>query len=172
MLSRMLTPLTDLLDRRVGWQKLPKPFGMFALWGLRSRLRELNLHDTGSSAPKSGRPEAARAPMNLRARTIDGSYNDLDDPAMGSIGCRFGRNVPLMHTEPEPDPHILHPSPRLISRRLLARNEFIPATTLNVLAAAWLQFEVHDWFSHGKHEEQNPWKIDIAEDDEWWQRPM
>ena len=25
----------------------------------------------------------------------------------------------------------------------------IPATGLNVLAAAWLQFETRDWFSHG-----------------------
>ena len=34
----------------------------------------------------------------------------------------------------------------------------MPATTLNLLAAAWLQFEVHDWFSHGKNETEDPWR--------------
>ena len=47
---------------------------------------------------------------------------------------------------------MLKPNPRTISRELLARREFIPATTLNVLAAAWLQFEVHDWMSHGTND--------------------
>ena len=82
---------------------------------------------------------------------IDGSYNDLDSPGMGTIGARFGRNVPLDHTYPEPLPGLLDPSPRDVSRELLTRDEFQPATIVNVLAGAWLQFEVHDWFSHGKN---------------------
>lgn len=38
--------------------------------------------------------------------------------------------------------------------------------------AAWLQFEVHDWFSHGKNQEEDPWQIEIAEDDPWHEHPM
>ena len=38
----------------------------------------------------------------------------------------------------------------------MTRDEFIPATTLNVLAAAWIQFEVHDWFSHGPNDLEDP----------------
>lgn len=30
----------------------------------------------------------------------------------------------------------------------MTRKEFIPATTLNLLAAAWIQFQTHDWFVH------------------------
>ena len=56
----------------------------------------------------------------------------------------------------EPEDRLLEPNPRLVSRELLTRKEFKPATTLNLLAAAWIQFEVHDWFSHGKSETADP----------------
>ncbi len=71
---------------------------------------------------------------------------------MGALGSRFGRNVPLRWTYAEPTDSLLEPNPRLVSRRLLTREQFQPATTLNLLAGAWIQFEVHDWFSHGKGE--------------------
>ena len=77
---------------------------------------------------------------------------------MGALGSRFGRNVPARaHVRASPTT-LLEPNPRLISRELLTRDEFQPATTLNLLAAAWIQFEVHDWFSHGKNEPENPWE--------------
>ena len=60
---------------------------------------------------------------------------------------------------------MLDPSPRLVSRELLTRDEFQPATTLNLLAGAWIQFEVHDWFSHGKPAPEEPWEIPVADDD-------
>jgi len=91
---------------------------------------------------------------------------------MGMVGQRFGRNVPVDITEPEAMPSILEPNPRLVSRELLTRETFTPATIVNVLAGAWLQFEVHDWFSHGKNEPQEPWELDLADDDPWAQRPM
>jgi hypothetical protein len=91
---------------------------------------------------------------------------------MGMIGARFGRNVPLERTYPEPADKLLEPNPRLVSRELLTRHEFIPAEIVNVLAAAWLQFEVHDWFSHGKDEPERPWEVEIADDDPWEGRPM
>jgi hypothetical protein len=54
----------------------------------------------------------------------------------------------------------------LISRLLLTRDEFQPATTLNVLAAAWIQFEVHDWVSH-RFAEDEPFRIPLQADDPW-----
>ena len=77
---------------------------------------------------------------------------------MGSAGTRFGRNVPLRYAYPEPEPAILEPNPRMVSRELLTRERFQPATTLNVLAAAWLQFMIRDWFSHGKGDVSKPWE--------------
>jgi hypothetical protein len=66
----------------------------------------------------------------------------------------------------------MEPNPRLVSRELLTRNEFQPATTLNLLAGAWIQFEVHDWFSHGKNEAQDPWVVPLDDDDPWPEHPM
>jgi hypothetical protein len=47
---------------------------------------------------------------------------------MGMAGTRFGRNVPLDSTFPAAG-SLLDPDPRLISRRLLTRDAFIPAST-------------------------------------------
>ena len=91
---------------------------------------------------------------------------------MGSAGARFGRNVPLEHTWPENDTDILKPSPRTVSLELMTRREFQPAKTLNLLAAAWLQFMIRDWFSHGKSEKENPWQVPLPPGDTWRENPM
>jgi hypothetical protein len=166
----LLTSSAEALDRHVGWDKLPRVLAIPTLIGLRTRLRERNLYDTGRGALDS--PDVDRHPRYLTARTLDGTYNDLDDPLMGSLGSRFGRNVPLEFTIREPEERMLAPSPRRISRELLTRHEFQPATTLNLLAAAWIQFEVHDWFSHGKNEPDRPWAIPLDEGDPWAENPM
>jgi hypothetical protein len=169
LFSRVLADVTEALDRKFRWHKLPVPLGLLTLVGLRMRLRERNLHDT-SSAMKPPPPEGGR---HLGARTVDGTYNDLENPAMGSAGTRFGRNVPVELTYPENEWALLRPSPRTVSRELLTRHEFRPASTLNVLAGAWLQFMIRDWFSHGKSEKENSWRLDLTEDDPWTQeRPM
>ncbi|HEV8250373.1 MAG TPA: peroxidase family protein [Gaiellaceae bacterium] len=168
LFSKLLTSAASALDRRFGWDKLPLPIGVLTLIGLRTRLRKENLYDTGESdatpAPADGRERTGR--------TVDGSWNDLSKPTMGMIGQRFGRNVPLAKTFPEPPPQLLEPNPRLVSRKLLTRDEFKPATIVNVLAAAWLQFEVHDWLSHGKSVPEEPFELELADDDPWEQRPM
>src|SRR5437867_5558165 len=153
ILSRIFTDITEALDHSIGWSRMPKVLGILTLVGLRTRLRERNLYDTGGPADlPAGAPGIPRPDEDyMTARTIDGSFNDLDHPLMGSIGSRFGRNIPLGVTYPDPEPAILQPNPRVVSRELLTRDQFIPATTLNQLAGAWLQFEVHDWFSHGKN---------------------
>jgi hypothetical protein len=86
---------------------------------------------------------------------------------MGMAGTRFGRNVPLPEAVPDNGDALLDPSPRVISRDLLARDKFIPATTLNLLAAAWIQFETHNWFSHGQPEPGNEFKIKLTPGDDW-----
>jgi hypothetical protein len=170
ILSPLLVRTAAVLDRRVGWDRLPKWIGVVALIGIRTRLRRENLYDTETVKPlppADGVPERAR-----RARTPDGSFNDLESPRMGAIGARFGRNVPLERTFPQELPGLLEPSPRVVSRELLTRREFVPATTLNLIAGAWLQFEVHDWFSHGENEPESPFELELASDDDWTERPM
>jgi Animal haem peroxidase len=170
ILSPLLTGPARALDRWIGWDRLPKPIGILALVGVRTRLRQRNLYDTETVAPK---PPTNGVPARyLKARSLDGSFNDLDSPRMGAIGARFGRNVPLDRTFPQALPDLMEPNPRVVSRELLTRREFLPATTLNLLAGAWLQFEVHDWFSHGENQVENPWEVALADDDPWHERPM
>jgi hypothetical protein len=157
--------LCSAVDRKVGWHRLPRPLGIVTLIGIRTKLRERNLHDTGLVKPPPPRPP------NVDVRTVDGSYNDLERPAMGMIHTRFGRNVPRGRTFPETEPELLDPNPRLVSRELLARDRFIPACTVNALVAAWLQFEVHDWLSH-ETEDANPYEIPLREGDDWPENPM
>ena len=135
----------EKLDRRYGWDKLPLPLAMPVLIGLRNILRAKNLYDTGRGP--LDKPSIDDHPRYLTARTLDGTFNNLEDPLMGSLGSRFGRNVPLEYTVREKNP--LEPNPRTVSRELLTRKEFIPATTLNLLAGAWIQFEVHDLLNKG-----------------------
>ncbi len=169
ILYDMVMYVGEALDRRFRWDRMPLPLGILSIVGLRERLRQRNLHDTGLTDPPVGTTWDRRY---LTARTIDGSYNDLDRPTMGSVGTRFGRNIPVAETWPETAPRILEPDPRRVSRALLTRDEFIPATTLNVIAAAWIQFEVHDWLSHGKGDWDRAFELELAEDDDWPERPM
>jgi hypothetical protein len=172
MLEKLYSSLTEWVDRRIGWDKLPWPLGLLVVLGLRFRLRAKNLYDSGRGVldvPPAGDEWHVD---HRTARTIDGTYNDLDEPLMGALGSRFGRNVPRDYTYPDPDDRLLEPNPRTVSLDLLTREKFIPATTLNLLAGAWIQFEVHDWFSHGQNETENPWRIELAADDPWPHHPM
>jgi hypothetical protein len=118
----------------------------------------------------------------IRWRTVDGICNDVLNPAMGSNGQLFARNVEFESTFPESNPSeytrnrhgdrlsLLQPDPQVISRRLFTRPQsdaaacqegfgmprysksancdYKKAPFFNVLAAFWIQFMTHDWFSH------------------------
>ena len=83
---------------------------------------------TGSDPP----PRAGRSEVVI-SRTPDVTYNDLSDPHMGSVGVRFGRDVPLERAVRSAR-LLLEPETRLIEPVLLARDTFKPASTLNILA--------------------------------------
>jgi hypothetical protein len=123
----------------------------------------------------------------IRHRNVNGICNDIRNPAMGSTGMLFARNVEFESTFPDLGKNELArnrhgnridlqtPDPQLISRELFTRpsaadrkckvdftrdvypNELQPPDTncdyakapfFNVLAAFWIQFMTHDWFSH------------------------
>jgi len=161
------------VNRLVPWHRLPPPLSGMSLYAFRTELREQNLHDTWSPAALGPHPGPWK-PAYLTTRTVDGSFNDLGRPDRGMCGMRFGRNVPRRHTYPDSEPSLMEPSPREVSRRLLARDTFRPARSLNVLAAAWIQFQTHDWFSHGgvQRSRDEDLRIPIADDDSWFEKPM
>jgi hypothetical protein len=135
----------ERLDGRFHWDRLPVPLGVLTLIGLRQRLRERNLYDPGLPPhPAEHRHDGNVPPASLE-RSIDGSGTHPAHPRLGAVGTRFGRNAAIV---PESDLAGSLPAPQAVSDALLKRDEFKPATSLNLLAAAWLQFEVHDWFAH------------------------
>ena len=159
---------------RVPWYRFPVFVSLIKLLGFRIELRRRNLHNTQPDMPIKGDPDKVDPQPTERqrqARTVEGTHNDLGVPKMGSAGQRFGRNIPL--ADAGPDPNIEDPNPRVVSNRLLARTDFVPATIVNLLAAAWIQFEIHDWMTHGKNEKENPFKVPVDDDDAWpGPRPM
>ncbi|MGA9891388.1 MAG: peroxidase family protein [Xanthobacteraceae bacterium] len=82
----------------------------------------------------------------------------------------------MSEVDPTRNGDILDPSPRLVSNKLLARpkksdgsDDFTPATILNLLAAAWIQFQTHDWFNHGTPRpiDDDPFDVPIPQNDSW-----
>ncbi len=164
--------MSDQMSEKLGqlfrtrpWYRLPRLLAMVKLVDIRDELREKNLHDTEEPPLERKEVLADLDPALREARSTDGSFNDLHVPKMGAAGCRFGRNVPLQHTFPDA-PNLLNPNPRHISRELMTRDQFQPATILNLLAASWIQFMVHDWFVHDRSKTD---RIDIptAAGDDW-----
>jgi Animal haem peroxidase len=151
------------------WHKLPTPIALFKLSQFRQKLREKNLHDTSQIPNKEELPQPPKPSpdgSHLTSRTADGSYNDLKHPEMGMAGTRLGRNVPLKEAKVD-EKSILTPNPRLVSQKLLQRKDFIPAEILNLHAASWIQFQTHDWFSHGDNQQDNKFSVPLDEADPW-----
>jgi len=140
-----------------------------ALSKLREDLREKNLFEAHDIRPKDDLGEPTE--QAKRARTADGTFNDLADPWMGASGTGFGRNAPLEKTITHTK-KLLDPDPRLISRKLMARDSFKPAGIVNSFAAAWIQFENHNWFFHGNGEPDKVIDIPLREGDNFPQNPM
>jgi hypothetical protein len=130
---------------------------------LRIELRRKNLHDTPKRVDLAPLQPYQSGLSN--ARSADGSYNDLGQPDMGRAGMHFGRNVPLKQGYPD-EAALMDPNPREISARLLARKEFVPATGLNMLAAAWIQFQVHGWLNHERSRSEFH-EVPVPAGDDW-----
>src|ERR1700677_4612125 len=132
----------------------------------------------------------------IRWRTVNGICNDILNPAMGSAGMLFARNVEFETSFPDlgldqltRNRHgsrlsLLEPDPQVISRSLFTRIQSSPdkcqagyglpndskdancdyqkATFFNVLAAYWIQFMTHDWFSHMEDGHNAPQYEDVG----------
>ena len=100
LLARQRSRAVKTINRLLPWHKLPTWLGLVNLIEVRDTLRAENLHDTNRVDADGGHTHAPVQPAPagsevLRARSADGSYNDLESPRMGMAGTRFGRNIPL-----------------------------------------------------------------------------
>jgi hypothetical protein len=171
LLRRLFAHWALWTDRWLSWWKLPTVPGLLVVLGLRELMRQDNLYDiSGYRADGPDVPEAS--PRYATERSADGSHNDLREPRMGMTRSRFGRNMAPPPHYPDAATDVLSPSPREISRALLTRHEFRPATTINALSAAWLQFMVRDWFHHERGGFDNVWEIALGPGDDWRDRDI
>jgi hypothetical protein len=220
--AKLYIGLFKVINLFVPWHKLPTWMAVVNLGAYRETLRAKNLCNTSDlpvTNPQNLTTIPKYDADYLMEREIDGYYDDLSKPSMGGAsvntatvapvgsgeqavhdsmyfnasqpGARFGRNVPLSEAHPDLD-NLLTPSPRAVSNELLARDTFKPATILNLLAAAWIQFETHDWFNHGEppwegeredkrrrgerdsitDRQYQPHLVPIADGDRWHECPM
>src|SRR3954468_17543606 len=168
---RVLSRTFTKVNRKRQWYELPAaPLKALNLLALRLDLRDKNLFDTRDPIQEEGTEEPPREA--LTARRPDGRWNDLNDPDMGSVGRAFGRNIDPKRIKPEKAPRLYDPNPRDVSLELMTRDEFKPATTLNALAAAWIQCENHNWFFHGRGKQEEVMEIPLRDGDDWPEQPM
>jgi tetratricopeptide (TPR) repeat protein len=157
--------------RRRGWTNWYRrrvALAILTLAYMRRRLHRKNLHDPYPAGALTGfQLRGQKPPAGVeRFRTADGSWNNLSNPKEGAAGTRFARNIPLSAIRPESGARLLEPNPREVSRKLLARNGAMKEIPfLNLLAACWVQFQVHDWVSHGENLSREVHEIPLAEDD-------
>jgi hypothetical protein len=170
LLARGLHRVFGRVNARRQWHELPFPISLLNLLSLRLDLRDMNLFDTSHEYVEG---PVRQPPPELRAaRSPDGRWNDLRDPEMGSQGTEFTRNIDPQRLRPETGERLYDPNPRTVSRELMTRDTFKPATGLNILAAAWIQFENHNWFFHARGQPDDVYEVPLAEDDDWPERPM
>ncbi|NTJ10402.1 peroxidase family protein [Rhizobium lusitanum] len=139
-----------VINRYIAWHRLSLRLSLLNLDAFRYVLREKNLIGTDPvEAPPVARPTppSAIAEGERQMRTYDGTFNDLSAPQMGAVGSTFGRNLAPVFA-----PELFDtPNPVVVAQQLMHRDTFIPARSLNILAAAWIQFQVHDWVNHARH---------------------
>lgn len=139
--------------------------GLLVISGQRQELLNNNMFDV--EQPTKYVAEIECDERSLTARTEDGTCNILESPVEGSSFVRFGRNVNpnVGYAETEND-LLLTPNPREVSNLLMSRGDsFTPATSLNFIAVAWIQFMVHDWFDHGPRTDDDPILVPLPEGD-------
>jgi hypothetical protein len=134
------------------WYRKPLALGLATLQAMRDRLDTNNLVNSyPDDALTAFQPHGLVPPPGAQYfRTADGTWNNLSDPKEGAANVRFPRNVSHAATWPETGSRLLTPNPAEISHLLLSRGPggIKEVPFLNMLAACWIQFMVHDWVSH------------------------
>ncbi|KAI9350910.1 heme peroxidase [Obelidium mucronatum] len=129
------------------WWMYPLIHAIVFLDTLRASLFETGVYDTSI-----GLEFSALSCVGLTTiRTLNGTCNDLANPYAGSQYYRFGRTQALLDVAPEPDIQFGgYPNPRILSQALFTRKEqqTVYAPEQNLWSAAWIQFQIHDWFQH------------------------
>jgi hypothetical protein len=173
--SLVLERVTPLTGRWLGtadevwtnWYHRPVASGLMVLAYMREQLNKNNLKDPyPTGALTAFQPTGMSAPASAKYyRTADGSWNNLTNPREGAAYVRFPRNVNRAATWPKKH-QLMTPNPAEISQSLFVRSEqgMKPVPFLNLLAACWIQFNIHDWVSHRSGREMGLYEIPLPPD--------
>ena len=169
LLTRVYGGLAGYQDEVwTNWSRRSLCRGILTLAHMRDELNRKRLRDAypkGSLTAFQARGQVPPAGVESY-RTADGSWNNLQNPMEGAAGTRFSRNVETGAIRPEIGARLLTPNPREVSRVLLTRGDTMKEVPfLNLLAAAWIQFQTHDWVSHGDNLQQAVHRIPLSDDD-------
>ena len=158
-------------ETRSAWQRRKGLFGLLTLGAWREWLNAHVMQDpylpgqlTAFQQPGQTRPAWTRS-----MPTANGSWR-TDDPMEGAALARFAQQgaQPFEQFQSRLDDPRL-PSPREVARTFIHRRPGTSQTLapfLNKLYIAWIQFESHDWFSHGENVVAGgTHKIPLAADD-------
>lgn len=150
------------------WSKKNQVKGLMMLSEMRRKMNENNLQKVYPEGELVGfeKPGQVAPEWTKWARTADGSWNNPLDPKEGAANTRFGRNIKLEKSIAD-EANIMSPNPREISLALMTRKEgkMKEVPFLNMLAATWIQFENHDWVSHGDNKTDEFYEIPLAPND-------
>lgn len=150
------------------WYRRPLLLGILTLSYMRQKLNTDNLKTTYPKGVLIGFQRRGQTPPAgvTHFRTADGSWNNLEDPLEGAAGTRFPRNVANEAARPESGAQLMTPNPREVSLKLLTRKkEMKEIPFLNLLAASWIQFQTHDWVTHGENNLNDLLEIPLPADD-------
>jgi hypothetical protein len=150
------------------WYTRPGVAGTMTLGAMREWLNDNTLESTyqgnlvGNQQPGQKKPE-----WTDRYRTATGAWT-TNDPMEGAAGTEFqhqGTEGLAARKNRAEDPSL--PSAREVSRAMLQPidGKRVEAPFLNNLAIAWIQFQNHDWVSHGENRLDETYKVPLKEDD-------
>jgi len=91
-LSKLFANAAVAVDHRFGWDKLPKPLGIVTLIGLRTKLREKNLYDTGRGYPAATLKALEARGHSVMVRVPGTSANSVLVTPAGLVGAADTRS--------------------------------------------------------------------------------
>ena len=158
-------------DTRPAWIRRPRVFGQLTLAAYRDWLNGHVIQDPYQPGELTAQqPPGQRRPAWTRSMpTATGAWR-TDDPMEGAALARYAQQgaQPIERFQSRlEDPRL--PNPREVARTFLHLRPGTDQTLapfLNKLYIAWIQFQSHDWFSHGENVAGGSmYKIPLAPDD-------
>ncbi|MBX7098493.1 MAG: hypothetical protein K1X89_12345 [Myxococcaceae bacterium] len=151
------------------WDRRGDLRGKLELAAMRHHLNEDPLQASNDTV-LAAQHDAPKPAWTDKVRTATGAFT-TDEPMEGAAGFEFQRTgAPVKaRVNRAEDPSL--PSAREVSRAILSADgprKGVPF--LNNLAIAWIQFETHDWVSHGDVSKTGAYEIPLAPDDPLRQR--